>query len=56
MIHPSYQVPRTYRVTVAGEVSQETVRQMAAGMDLDGRDIDLEVEVTKREEGRPCWK
>jgi 23S rRNA pseudouridine2605 synthase len=49
LTHPSYLVPRTYRVTVAGEVSRETLRQLAAGVDLDGRSVYPEVAVTKRE-------
>ena len=49
LTHPSYQVPRIYRVTVEGEVSRETLRQMAAGMELDGRTVYPEVAVTKRE-------
>ena len=49
LTHPSYQVPRTYRVTVNGEVSRETLRRLAAGMDLDDRTVYPEVGVTKRE-------
>lgn len=49
LTHPSYSVPRTYRVTVNGEVSRETLRQLAAGVDLDGRTVYPEVGVTKRE-------
>jgi 23S rRNA pseudouridine2605 synthase len=49
LTHPSYSVPRTYRVTVAGEVSKETVRQLSAGVDLDGRFVYPEVQVNKRE-------
>jgi 23S rRNA pseudouridine2605 synthase len=49
LTHPSYSVPRTYRVTVHGEVSRETLRQLAAGVDLDGRIVYPEVGVTKRE-------
>lgn len=49
LTHPSYLVLRTYRVTVAGEVSKETLRQLAAGVDLDGRTIYPEVYVSKRE-------
>jgi 23S rRNA pseudouridine2605 synthase len=49
LTHPSYLVPRTYRVTVAGEVSRETLTQMAAGVDLDGRMISPEVYVNKRQ-------
>jgi 23S rRNA pseudouridine2605 synthase len=49
LTHPSYQVPRTYRVTVAGEVSKETVRRLSAGVELEGRAVYPEVAVTKRE-------
>ena len=52
LTHPSYSVPRTYRVTVAGEVSKETVRQLSAGVDLDGRLVYPEVQVNKREAGK----
>jgi pseudouridine synthase len=49
LMHPRYQVPRTYRVTVAGEVSRETLRRLAAGVDLDGRAVAAGVQVKKRE-------
>jgi pseudouridine synthase len=49
LTHPSFLVPRTYRVTVTGEVSRETLRQLAAGVELDGRTVYPEVGVTKRE-------
>jgi 23S rRNA pseudouridine2605 synthase len=49
LTHPSYLVPRTYRVTVTGEVNRETLRQLAAGVDIDGRVVYPEVGVTKRE-------
>lgn len=49
LMHPSYRVPRTYRVTVAGEVSRETLRQLVAGVEIDGREVAAEVEVKKRE-------
>ncbi len=52
LTHPSYQVPRTYRVTVEGEVSKEKVRQLSAGVDLDGRFVYPEVLVNKRESGK----
>lgn len=52
LTHPSYLVPRTYRVTVAGEVSKEKVRELAAGVDLDGRFVYPEVQVNKREPGK----
>ena len=49
LTHPSYLVPRTYRVTVSGEVSKETVRRLAAGIELDGRTVYPDVQVNKRE-------
>jgi 23S rRNA pseudouridine2605 synthase len=49
LTHPSYLVRRTYRVTVAGEMSRETLKQLAAGVDLDGRIIYPEVYVNKRQ-------
>jgi 23S rRNA pseudouridine2605 synthase len=52
LMHPSYRVLRTYRVTVAREVSQETVRQLAAGVVLDDRTVYPEVQVIKRESGK----
>ena len=45
-------MPRTYRVTVAGEVSQETLRQLAAGVEIDGREVAVAVAVKKREEDK----
>jgi 23S rRNA pseudouridine2605 synthase len=52
LTHPSFVVPRTYRVTVTGEVSKATVRQLSAGVDLDGRLVYPDVEVRKREAGK----
>ncbi len=37
LLHPSFEVPRTYRVTVEGELSVVQARQIAGGMELDGR-------------------
>ncbi len=52
LMHPRYQVPRTYRVTVAGEVSPETRRRLTAGVELDGREVAAEVLVKKRAEDK----
>jgi len=49
LTHPSFLVPRTYRVTVRGEVSRETLRQVAAGVELDERMVYPEVAVIKWE-------
>lgn len=52
LMHPSRQVPRTYRVTVSGKVSQEALRQLRAGVELNGRRVAAGVAVKKREEGK----
>ncbi len=49
LTHPSYQVPRTYRVTVTGEVAAETLKRLAGGLELDGRVVAVAVQVRKRE-------
>ncbi len=52
LMHPSHQVPRTYRVTVTGVVSQETLRQLRNGLEIDGREVAAAVAVKKREEDK----
>jgi pseudouridine synthase len=52
LMHPSYQIPRTYRATVAGEVGRRTLAALRAGLDLDGREVAAEVVVKKREEDK----
>jgi 23S rRNA pseudouridine2605 synthase len=37
LTHPSFEVPRTYRVSVDGEVRRETVARLRAGVSVDGR-------------------
>lgn len=37
LTHPSSHVNKTYRVTVGGEVDDETVERLSSGIDLDGR-------------------
>lgn len=37
LTHPSSHVNKTYRVTVGGEVDDETVEKLSSGIDLDGR-------------------
>jgi 23S rRNA pseudouridine2605 synthase len=49
LTHPRYQVPRTYRVTVAGEVSRETLRILAAGVVVENREVPAAVQVRKQE-------
>lgn len=52
VMHPSYQMPRTYRVTVTGEVSQDNLRQLRAGLEIDGREVAAAVAVKKREQDK----
>jgi len=47
LTHPRYQVPRTYRVSVAGEVSRETLARLAGGVAVAGREVPAEVQVRK---------
>ncbi len=47
LMHPRYQVPRTYRATVAGQVSRETLHRLAAGVELDGRVVPAGVSLVK---------
>jgi 23S rRNA pseudouridine2605 synthase len=52
LTHPSYQVPRVYRVTVAGEVTPETLRRLARGLKVGDRTVATAVEVLKTETGK----
>lgn len=52
LMHPRYQVPRTYRVTVAGEVADEALRRLAEGTVLDGRKVPAAVVLVKRRADR----
>ncbi len=48
LTHPRYQVPRTYRVTAAGEMGEVVLQQLSAGMELDDRPVSTEVTLLKR--------
>ena len=37
MLHPSFEVPRIYRVTVSGTVNEATLRRIRRGVELRGR-------------------
>jgi 23S rRNA pseudouridine2605 synthase len=52
LMHPRYQMPRTYRVTVTGEVSLDTLRRLRAGVEIDAREVAVAVSVQKREEDK----
>jgi 23S rRNA pseudouridine2605 synthase len=49
LMHPRYQVPRTYRVTVAGQIPREAAERLAAGLELDGRAVPTGVVLVKQE-------
>jgi len=52
LTHPSYQVPRVYRVTVAGEIAPETLRRLSRGVKVGDRTVTAAVEVIKAEAGK----
>lgn len=53
IIHPSHHVPKTYRVTIHGEVTEEQLSSITAGMMLDGqKTLPAEVFVVSKQEGR----
>lgn len=48
LMHPRYQVARTYRVTLAGEVAPAVLATLGDGVELDGRPVPADVKVLKR--------
>ncbi len=52
LTHPRYQVPRTYRVTVDGEVDDQAIERLAGGIELDGRPVSTQVKMVKKGGGR----
>jgi 23S rRNA pseudouridine2605 synthase len=52
LTHPRYQVPRTYRVTVVGEMGKEAMEKLAGGIELDGRPVSTEGRVLKSGSGK----
>lgn len=52
LTHPSYQVPRVYRVTVAGEMTEETLQLLAAGVKVGDNTVTAIAEVRKQEPGK----
>jgi len=51
--HPSHHVPKTYRVTVRGEISKQQAQSLAEGIELDGRmTAPADVRVALRSEDR----
>jgi 23S rRNA pseudouridine2605 synthase len=52
LTHPRYQVPRTYRVTAAGEMPDKALEQLGGGIELDGRPVSTEVKLLKKGNGK----
>ena len=52
LMHPRYQVPRTYRVTVDGEASFQVLKQLAGGVELEGRPVPAGVKMLKSKGGK----
>ena len=53
LLHPSFQVPRTYRVSARGSVRAETLRRLERGIDLDGgRSARCETRLLERDRER----
>ncbi len=53
LLHPSFEVPRTYRVSVDGKVAAESLRRLTRGMSIGGRRLALQsAEIREREATR----
>ncbi len=53
MMHPSKHVPKTYRVTVRPDITEDQLNQMMTGMMIDGqKTLPAEVHVVTREPNR----
>lgn len=53
MMHPSHQIPKTYRVTVREQVTEEQQITLSSGVDIEGRmTAPAEVRVVTEEENR----
>ncbi len=53
VMHPSYQIPKTYRVTVSPSISEEQMRILMDGVELDGKlTKPLKVRILKKGEER----
>jgi 23S rRNA pseudouridine2605 synthase len=51
LLHPGFQVPRVYRVSVEGRVEAEALRRLVRGIELDGaRTAPCEVRLVRRDE------
>ena len=41
LLHPSHQIPRTYRVSVDGRVAPDTLRALRSGVEVDGEPLSV---------------
>jgi 23S rRNA pseudouridine2605 synthase len=49
LMHPRYKVPKTYRITLAGNFDQEAQKRLLAGVKLDGRlTVPTQIMILKR--------
>lgn len=57
LMHPSFEVPKTYLATVLGEVDRSVARQLKAGVDLDDGPVKVDkFQVLELGEGRSLVK
>lgn len=57
LTHPSQHLPKTYRVTVSEQVSEEQINQLMAGLILDGRKtLPCDIEVITSQPNRTVLK
>lgn len=53
MMHPSRHVPKTYRVTVRPDITEEQITELSTGIVIDGRKTaEAQVQVITKEPGR----
>ncbi len=53
LMHPSHHVPKTYRVSVKGDVTDAEAKKLAEGVELDGRmTAPADVHIIERLEGK----
>lgn len=53
MTHPSKHVPKTYRVTVRPDVTEEQLIKLSTGIEIDGRmTAPVDVHIIEKQEGR----
>ncbi|MCP4005322.1 MAG: rRNA pseudouridine synthase [bacterium] len=53
LLHPSFEVPRTYKVTVDGMVKADSLRKLGSGIEIEGETTaPCEVSIVQRDEAR----